>query len=53
MSFLSDMQMNNIKVDTIQMFYNWLGEGKKHSMKQNINKKSIDRVSGLLKRISG
>lgn len=49
--FLGDMQMNLVNVSTIQQFYDYLAGGKSHGFRNDLNKKSIDRISGLCSRI--
>lgn len=49
--FMGDIQMKEITLSTIQRFYDWLATAKSHGFKQDINKKSIERIGGLLSRI--
>lgn len=49
--FLGKMPMDEITVATIQAFQNWMAEGSKHGMKQDINEKTITRVCGFAGRI--
>lgn len=49
--FMGDMPMNQITLATIQEFFDWLACGASHGFKKDINKKSIDRIGGLLNRI--
>ena len=45
--FMGHIPMNEIMVDTLQRFYDWMAHGRSH----NLNRKTIDRVGGLLSRI--
>lgn len=45
--FLGDKPLDEITVDLIQQFYDWLALGRKHAL----NYKSIDRIGGLTSRI--
>ena len=49
--YMGNMIMTDINVKTVQDFYNWLAEGSKHGMKNDINAGTINRVGGLLTRI--
>ena len=49
--YMGNMILTDINVKTIQDFYNWLAEGSKHGMKNDINAGTITRVGGLLTRI--
>ena len=49
--FLGNMKMNMITVSTIQQFYDYLASGNSHGLRNNINKRSIERISGLCSRI--
>ena len=49
--YMGDIKMNEITLSTIQGFYDWLATAKSHGFQQDINKKSIDRIGGLLNRI--
>lgn len=49
--FLGDMYLADINVITIQNFFNWMAEGKKHGRKKNINQNSINNVSKVLNKI--
>ena len=49
--FMGDIKMNEITLSTIQNFYDWLATAKSHGFQQDVNKKSIDRIGGLLSRI--
>ncbi len=49
--FLGNMRMDEISVSTIQDFYNWMATAAEHGRKKNLNRKTIERISGLLSRI--
>ena len=49
--FLGSYQMDAVKVDTIQKFYNWMANAAERGRKKNINKNTIKRVRGLLSRV--
>lgn len=49
--FLGNMYLTDIDVLTIQNFYNWMAEAGSHGRKNDLNKHTIDRVSGFLSRI--
>ncbi len=49
--FMGHMYLTDINVLTIQDFYNWMAEAGSHGRKNDLNKHTIDRVSGLLSRI--
>jgi integrase len=49
--FLGDMRLDEVNVTTIQNFSNWMSTAAAHGRKKNLNKKSIQRVSGFLSRI--
>ena len=49
--YLGNMIMTDINVKTVQEFYNWMAEGSKHGMKNDINAGTINRVGGLLTRV--
>ena len=49
--FLGKYYMDEVHVDTIQRFYNWLSSGKKNGRKTNLKKTTIQRVSGFTSRI--
>ena len=49
--FLGDMYLTDIDVLTIQNFYNWMAEAGSRGRKNDLNKHTIDRVSGFLSRI--
>ncbi len=49
--FLGDYPMNQVKVDTIQKFYNWMATASQRGRKADLNKNTIERVRGLTSRI--
>ena len=49
--FMGHMYLTDINVLTIQDFYNWMAEAGSHGRKNDLNKHTIDRVSGFLSRI--
>lgn len=49
--FMGGMRMDQIAVDTIQQWYDWLANAKEHGAVKNINRKSIDRISGFLGKV--
>ena len=49
--FLGDMRLDEIKVTTIQQFYDWMATAASRGRKKNLNRDTITRVSGLLSRI--
>lgn len=49
--FMGDMNMDKITVTTIQAFWNWMGEGKKHGRKKNLTTGTIDNVTKVLNKI--
>lgn len=49
--YLGSFLMTDIDVQIIQAFYNWMAEGSKHGMKNDLNADSISRVAGLLSRV--
>lgn len=49
--FMGDMRMGDVTVATIQQFYDWMATGASHGRKKNINRRTIERVSGFASRI--
>ena len=49
--FLGDYPLNEVKVDTIQRFYNWMATASQRGRKADLNKNTIERVRGLTSRI--
>ena len=49
--FLGDYPLNEVKVDTIQKFYNWMATASHRGRKADLNKNTIERVRGLTSRI--
>ena len=49
--FLGDYPMDQVKVDTIQRFYNWMATASQRGRKADLNKNTIERVRGLTSRI--
>lgn len=49
--FLGDYAMDKVTVATIQQFYDWMATAAARGRKQNLNKKTIERVSGLTSRL--
>lgn len=49
--FLGEMPMDEVTVATIQQFYDWMASAAKRGRKQNLNRKTIERVGGLASRI--
>lgn len=49
--FMGDKPMNEVGVDTIQQFSNWMATAASRGRKKNINEPSIRRIIGLVKRI--
>ena len=49
--FLGDYALDEVKVDTIQKFYNWMAHASDHGRRKDLNKKSIERVRGFTSRI--
>jgi len=40
-----------ITIETIQCFYNWLATASQHSKKKDLNRNTIERISGLTSRM--
>ena len=49
--FLGNMYLSDIKVTTIQDFYNWMAGAASRGRKKDLNRRTIARVSGFLSRI--
>lgn len=49
--FMGDMDLAEINVATVQQFYDWMAHAAERGRKKNLNKKSIERISGLLGKI--
>lgn len=49
--FLGDYPLNEVKVDTIQRFYNWMATASQRGRKSDLNKNTIERIRGLTSRI--
>ena len=49
--FMGDKPMNEIKVDEIQRFYDWMATAGSHGHRKNLNRATIQRVGGLASRI--
>ncbi len=49
--FLGNYPMNEVKVDTIQQFFNWMSTAGERGRKKNLNKSTIERIRGLTSRI--
>ena len=49
--FLGSYQMNEVGVDTIQQFFNWMACAAERGRKKNLNRSTIERVRGLTSRI--
>ena len=49
--FLGDYVLEEVKVDTIQQFYNWMATAAEHGRKKNLNSSTIERVRGLTSRM--
>lgn len=49
--FMGDKPMNEIKVDDIQRFYDWMATASQHGHRKDLNRATIQRVGGLLNRI--
>lgn len=49
--FLGDYPLDEVKVDTIQKFFNWMATAGERGRKKNLNKATIERVRGLTSRI--
>ena len=49
--FMGHMRMGEITVATIQCFYNWLATASQHGKKKDLNRNTIERVSGLTSRM--
>lgn len=49
--FFDGMKMDEVTVNTVQEFYNWMAAAKKHGRKNNLNRCSIARIGGLTSRM--
>lgn len=49
--FMGDMRLNEVNITTIQQFYDWMAHASEYGRKKNLNRKSIERISGLTSRI--
>lgn len=49
--FLGDYALDEVKVDTIQKFYNWMATASQRGRKADLNKNTIERIRGLTSRI--
>ncbi len=49
--FLGDYPLDEVRVDTIQQFFNWMATASERGRKKNLNKSTIERVRGLTSRI--
>lgn len=49
--YMGYMYLTDIDILTIQGFYNWMAEAGSRGRKKDLNKNTIDRISGLLSRI--
>lgn len=49
--FMGETKMDEVTVATIQQFYDWMATGSKHGHRNDLNSKSIERISGLASRI--
>jgi len=49
--FMGDMPMNEITVTTIQAFYDWMATASQRGRKKNLNRKTIERVGGLVGKV--
>ena len=49
--FLGDFYLEEVKVDTIQRFYNWMATASQRGRRADLNKNTIERVRGLTSRI--
>lgn len=48
---LGDMNLQDIQLEDIQKFNNWMAEAKSHGRQNDLNRKTIERVDGMLGRI--
>lgn len=49
--FLGDYPLDEVKVDTIQRFYNWMASASERGRKKDLNVQTIERVRGFTSRI--
>jgi integrase len=49
--FLGKYALDEVKVDTIQQFFNWMATAGERGRKKNLNEKTIERVRGFTSRI--
>ena len=49
--FLGKFPLDEVKVDTIQQFFNWMATAGERGRKKNLNAKTIERVRGFTSRI--
>lgn len=49
--YMGDMPIDAVNVATLQQFYDWMANGKKHGRMKDLNRNSIARISGLASRI--
>ena len=51
LTFMGNMPIDQIRVDTIQRFYDWMATAGERGRKNNLNRKTIDRIGGFASRI--
>lgn len=49
--FMGEMRLDEVNVSTIQQFYDWMAHAAERGRKKNLNRKTIERVSGLTSRV--
>ncbi len=49
--FLGQYRLDEVKVETIQQFFNWMATAGDRGRKKNLNKSTIERIRGLTSRI--
>jgi len=49
--FMGNFKMDQVTVTTVQQFYDWMATAAQRGRKQNLNQKTIERISGLASRI--